>query len=113
MPKYILESGLHRQQDVKIICTQPRRLAAVNIARRVASELKERVGGTVGFQVGMQTKKTPGITRITFMTTGIFLMRLVNNPDSLRSYTHLIMDEVHERDLDIDFSLVVVKHLLA
>ena len=39
-------------------------------------------------------------------------MRLVNNPDSLKSYTHLIMDEVHERDLDIDFSLVVVKHLL-
>ena len=60
----------------------------------------------------MQRKKTPGITKITFMTTGIFLMRLVNNPDSLKSYTHLIMDEVHERDLDIDFSLVVVKHLL-
>jgi len=39
-------------------------------------------------------------------------MRLVNNPDSLKSYTHIIMDEVHERDLDIDFSLVVVKHLL-
>ncbi|MEY3441713.1 MAG: hypothetical protein RL493_963 [Pseudomonadota bacterium] len=47
------------------------------------------------------------------MTTGIFLQRLVNNPDSFRSYTHLIMDEVHERDLDIDFSLVVVKHLLS
>lgn len=40
-------------------------------------------------------------------------MRLVNNPDSLKTYTHLIMDEVHERDLDIDFSLVVVKHLLS
>ena len=40
-------------------------------------------------------------------------MRLVNNPDSLKKYTHLIMDEVHERDLDIDFSLVVIKHLLA
>lgn len=60
----------------------------------------------------MQRKKTPGVTKITFMTTGIFLMRLVNNPDSLRTYTHLIMDEVHERDLDIDFSLVVVKHLI-
>ena len=60
----------------------------------------------------MQRKKTPGVTKITFMTTGIFLMRLVNNPESLKSYTHLIMDEVHERDLDIDFSLVVVKHLL-
>jgi HrpA-like RNA helicase len=47
------------------------------------------------------------------MTTGIFLMRLVNSPDSLKKYTHLIMDEVHERDLDIDFSLVVIKHLLS
>ena len=40
------------------------------------------------------------------------LMRLVNNPESLEKYTHIIMDEVHERDLDIDFSLVVIKHLL-
>lgn len=79
----------------------------------MASELKERVGETVGYHVGMQRKKTPGVTRITFMTTGIFLMRLVNNPNSLKDYTHLIMDEVHERDLDIDFSLVVVKHLLS
>ena len=47
-----------------------------------------------------------------FMTTGIFLMRLVNSPESFKNYTHLIMDEVHERDLDIDFSLVVIKHLL-
>lgn len=60
----------------------------------------------------MQRRKTPGVTRVTFMTTGIFLMRLVNNPDSLKKYTHIIMDEVHERDLDIDFSMVVVKHLL-
>ena len=73
----------------------------------------ERVGDTIGYHVGMQRKKTPGVTKVTFMTTGIFLMRLVNNPESLKTYTHLILDEVHERDLDIDFSLVVVKHLLA
>jgi ATP-dependent RNA helicase TDRD9 len=65
----------------------------------------------VGFHVGMQKEKSPR-TKITFMTTGIFLMRLVNNPASLKKYSHLIMDEVHERDLDIDFSMVVVKHLL-
>ena len=70
------------------------------------------MGRTIGYHVGMQRKKTKGVTKVTFMTTGIFLMRLVNNPESLKSYTHLIMDEVHERDLDIDFSLVVVKHLL-
>ena len=61
----------------------------------------------------MQRRKTPYVTKVTFVTTGIFLMRLVNNPDSLKKYTHIIMDEVHERDLDIDFSMVVVKHLLA
>lgn len=60
----------------------------------------------------MQSKFTKGVTRIMFMTTGIFLMRLVNNPEGFKNYTHLIMDEVHERDLDIDFSLVVIKHLL-
>lgn len=113
MPKFILEHGLAQNKEVKIICTQPRRIAAVNIAKRVSQEIGEKVGQTVGYHVGMARRKTPGVTKILFMTTGIFLQRLVNNPDSLRSYTHLIMDEVHERDLDIDFSLVVVKHLLA
>jgi HrpA-like RNA helicase len=99
-------------EDVYIICTQPRRIAAMNIARRVALELGERVGELVGYQVGMESRVSPR-TRIVFMTTGIFLMRLVNNPDSFEKITHIIMDEVHERDLDIDFSLVVLKHLLA
>lgn len=73
---------------------------------------ERHVGRTVGYQVGMASKFTRGVTRVMFMTTGIFLMRLVNNPSSFKNYTHLIMDEVHERDLDIDFSLVVIKHLL-
>lgn len=60
----------------------------------------------------MQSRKTKGVTKIIFMTTGIFLQRLVNNPESIKRCTHIIMDEVHERDLDIDFSLVVLKHLL-
>ena len=94
-----------------IICTQPRRIAAMNIAKRVALEIGERVGDTIGYHVGMDSRVSPR-TRVIFMTTGIFLMRMVNNPESLEKYTHLIMDEVHERDLDIDFSLVVIKHLL-
>lgn len=84
----------------------------MNISKRVALELGERVGELVGYQVGMESRVSPR-TRIVFMTTGIFLMRLVNNPDSFEKITHVIMDEVHERDLDIDFSLVVLKHLLA
>ena len=79
---------------------------------RVALELQDRVGNKVGYQVAMESRTSPE-TRVLFMTTGIFLMRLVNSPESLHRYTHIIMDEVHERDLDIDFSLVVLKHLLA
>jgi HrpA-like RNA helicase len=78
----------------------------------VAVELGDRVGFKVGYQVGMEARTSPE-TRILFMTTGIFLQRLVNSPESLVKYTHIIMDEVHERDLDTDFSLVVLKHLLA
>lgn len=111
VPKYILEHGQANNQEANIICTQPRRIAASNIAKRVAVELGERVGHKVGYQVGMESRVSPD-TKIMFMTTGIFLMRLVNNPDSLAKYTHIIMDEVHERDLDTDFSLVVLKHLL-
>jgi len=59
----------------------------------VAQELGEKVGLRVGYQVGMQSRRTKGITKITFMTTGIFLQRLVNNPDSLKKCTHVIMDE--------------------
>jgi ATP-dependent RNA helicase TDRD9 len=87
-------------------------LAAINIAKRVAEELDDEVGNLVGYQVGMDSCSCAR-TKVLFMTTGIFLMRLVNNPDSLQQFTHIIMDEVHERDLDIDFSLVVIKHLLA
>ena len=97
---------------MEIICTQPRRLAAINIAKRIAQELNEPVGQRVGYQVGMESMASEK-TQITFMTTGIFLMRLVNNPQSLNTCTHIILDEVHERDLDIDFSMVVIKHLLA
>jgi len=79
---------------------------------RVSQERREPVGQTVGYHVGMQSLRTKGVTKIMYMTTGIFLQRLVNNPESLKRCTHVILDEVHERDLDIDFALVVLKHLL-
>lgn len=82
VPKYILEQGSANNMDYNIICTQPRRLAASNIAKRVAMEMGERVGGRVGYQIGMDSRSSPE-TRVMFVTTGIFLMRLVNNPDSL------------------------------
>jgi HrpA-like RNA helicase len=86
---------LESDPDARIICTQPRRLAAINIARRVASEMGEGVGYTVGYHVGMANRFHTD-TKILFVTTGIFLQRLVNDASFLDSWTHVILDEVHE-----------------
>ena len=73
--------------------------------------MRTRVGDVVGYHVGMQAKMNFR-TRILFMTTGIFLQRLVNDDDFLKKVTHVVLDEVHERDCDIDFAMVILKHLL-
>jgi ATP-dependent RNA helicase DHX36 len=86
-------------------------MAAISIAKRISDERGENLGQTVGYHVGMDSRHGLS-TKVLFMTTGIFLQRLVNNPDQLNKLTHIILDEVHERDLDIDFCLVVLKHLL-
>jgi len=107
VPQYILQDD----PGAFVLCTQPRRLAAINIAKRVAEEMRVNVGDVVGYHVGMQVKASFR-TRILFMTTGIFLQRLVNDDDFLKKVTHVVLDEVHERDCDIDFAMVILKHLL-
>ena len=71
---------------------------------RVSQEIGERVGQRVGYHVGMQSRRTKGVTKITFMTTGIFLQRLVNSPDSIKKYTHIIMDEGKPESVQTLFS---------
>ena len=73
--------------------------------------MRVNLGDVVGYHVGMQSKMSLR-TRILFMTTGIFLQRLVNDDDFLQKVTHIVLDEVHERDCDIDFAMVILKHLL-
>ena len=73
--------------------------------------MRVSVGDVVGYHVGMQSKMSFR-TRILFMTTGIFLQRLVNDDDFLQKVSHIVLDEVHERDTDIDFAMVVLKHIL-
>eukprot|EP01050_Picozoa_sp_SAG11_P007017 SAG11_NODE_570_length_8454_cov_19.886655_10_plen_147_part_00 len=93
--------------------TQPRRLAATSIARRVADEMRTAVGGVVGFQIGMQAQFDPARTRLLFCTTGILLRRLVTGgARALAEFTHVILDEMHEMDLDMGFVLTILKRLL-
>lgn len=90
--------------------TQPRRIAAVSIANRVCKERNWPEGSLVGFQIGM-VKRTGPDTRLTYCTTGVLLHKLIFEKN-MNNFTHVILDEVHERDKNIDFLLLVVRKLL-
>ena len=91
-------------------CTQPRRVAAVSLAKRVAEECRCKLGELVGVQVRFldQTSET---TRIKFMTDGILLAE-TRGDRQLRKYDAIIVDEAHERTLNIDFTLGYLHNLL-
>jgi ATP-dependent helicase HrpA len=109
LPKMVAEA-LGETVKGRVGCTQPRRLAAVSVARRVAEELKVPLGDFVGYQVRFD-EKTSRSTRIKFMTDGILLAETQADAN-LKQYSALILDEAHERSLNIDFLLGYLKRLL-
>ena len=90
--------------------TQPRRIAARSVAERIAQELGEEIGQTVGYQVRF-TAQTSKATRVKVMTDGILLAEIPHDPQ-LRRYSVIIVDEAHERSLNIDFLLGYLRNLL-
>src|SRR5579883_1706006 len=108
LPKLCLEAG--RGTAGLIGHTQPRRIAARALATRLAEELHTTVGGAVGYQVRFTDRTGPG-TRVKLMTDGILLQELEHDPE-LRRYDTLILDEAHERSLNINLLLGVLKRLL-
>ena len=109
LPKLCLAAG--RGEAGLIGCTQPRRLAARSVARRVAEELGTPLGDQVGFQVRF-TDQVSERTLVKFMTDGILLAETQNDP-WLSAYDTIIIDEAHERSLNIDFLLGYLKRLAA
>ena len=105
LPKIALALGRER-----IAHTQPRRIAARTIAERIADELGSELGGLVGYQVRF-TDKVSADTRIRLMTDGI-LLNAIHRDRELRAYDTIIIDEAHERSLNIDFLLGYLKTLL-
>ncbi|CAF4942138.1 unnamed protein product [Pieris macdunnoughi] len=94
------------------IVSEPRRVAAIGLAQRVADELGENVGETVGYQVRLQSKPPrPPAGAILFCTSGVLLRRLQFNP-GLEGCTHVIIDEAHERDVNTDITLLLLKRAL-
>ena len=107
IPKICLEAG--RGVFGKIGCTQPRRLAARSVAERVAEELHSEIGDLVGYQVRfMEQSKQHSLIKV--MTDGILLAEIQNDP-FLNQYDTIIIDEAHERSLNIDFLLGILKQL--
>lgn len=99
-------------------CTQPRRISALGLADRVSDERCSAVGQEVGYIIRGESKTTPN-TKITFVTTGVLLRRLQTSGGSandvvasLADVSHVIIDEVHERSLDTDFLLVLLRDVL-
>ncbi|WP_437343373.1 ATP-dependent RNA helicase HrpA [Rhodanobacter lycopersici] len=109
LPKLCLAAG--RGEAGLIGCTQPRRLAARSVARRVAEELGTQLGDQVGFQVRF-TDQVSERTLVKFMTDGILLAETQGDP-WLSAYDTLIIDEAHERSLNIDFLLGYLRRLAA
>ncbi|PZN32316.1 MAG: ATP-dependent RNA helicase HrpA, partial [Proteobacteria bacterium] len=108
LPKICLEAG--RGAQGLIGHTQPRRIAARAIAARLAADLGTPLGGAVGYQVRFNERLGPD-SRVKLMTDGI-LLRELEHDRTLRRYDTLIIDEAHERSLNIDFLLGVLKRIL-
>lgn len=116
LPAFILENELSQGRRCKIYCTEPRRISAISLAQRVSEEMGERKGdvGTmrslVGYAIRLESQTTAN-TRLVYATVGIVL-RMLERSDGLSEITHLVLDEVHERSIDSDFLLIVLRTLL-
>ena len=111
LPKIVLQLGRGKANTGKLIGhTQPRRIAASSVAKRIAEELKTPLGEIVGFKVRFQDRLQPGAS-VKLMTDGILLAETQTDP-MLRAYDTIIIDEAHERSLNIDFLLGHLRQIL-
>ena len=92
MVQYLLEEATHNKQTIRMICCQPRRLTAVTVAERIAAERGEKVGGTIGYQIRLESSVSTR-TLATFCTYGVLLRSLCGGLEILESLTHIIIDE--------------------
>lgn len=122
LPAYILEDQLAKGYPCKIYVTEPRRISAISLAQRVSQELGERPGSVgasdslVGYSIRLEAKVSSN-TRLAFVTNGIALRMLEAGSNGRRTafddVTHIVIDEVHERSIESDFLLIVLKQLVS
>ncbi len=108
IPKCCLAAGCGTRGMIG--CTQPRRIAAINVARRIAFELRQPLGQSVGYKIRFDDKAPAGAC-IKLMTDGILLAE-TQQDRLLKRYDTIIVDEAHERSLNIDFTLGILRRLV-
>ena len=111
VPQYLLEASWEAGRAAHVLCTQPRRISAISCAERIAQERGEAVGGNVGYNIRLETRGRAD-TSIMFATNGVLLRLLSRGHDALAHVTHLVMDEIHERDRFADIALILVREVL-
>ncbi|XP_076232336.1 ATP-dependent DNA/RNA helicase DHX36 isoform X2 [Calliopsis andreniformis] len=111
--QFILDDEIERGNGstIRIACTQPRRISAVSVAERVAAERAEKLGKSVGFQIRLEKVLPRDRASITFCTTGMLLQFMQSDP-ALKDFSHIVIDEIHERSTESDFILALLKLII-
>uniref|UniRef100_A0A183BVC1 RNA helicase n=1 Tax=Globodera pallida TaxID=36090 RepID=A0A183BVC1_GLOPA len=107
VPQFLLESAAQRHCPIRILCTQPRRLPAIAVAKRVAIERGERLGTTVGYHIRLESNCSSE-TVLTYCTSGVLLRKLTAD-EWANEATH---DEIHERETNTDYLLIALRQAL-
>ncbi|CAI6243729.1 unnamed protein product [Periconia digitata] len=110
IPQYVLYDDLPQQNGKMVACTQPRRVAAMSVAQRVAEEMDVELGGQVGYSIRFEDK-TSQDTILKYMTDGM-LLREAMNDHNLSRYSTIILDEAHERTLATDILMGLLKEVV-
>ncbi|KYN43416.1 putative ATP-dependent RNA helicase DHX36 [Trachymyrmex septentrionalis] len=113
IPQFILDDELETGNGsvTRIICTQPRRISALSVAERVAVERGENLGNSVGYQIRLEKQPSRDHGSILFCTTGILLQFMKHDP-ALKGFSHVILDEIHERTTESDFVITLLKQVI-
>ena len=109
VPQFLLESGMANGKC--IACTQPRRVAAMSVAARVAQEMDVHLGDEVGYTIRFEDKSSQR-TQLKYLTDGMLLRESMIDP-MLNKYSIIILDEAHERTLSTDILFGLLKELLS
>ncbi|KAF8335362.1 uncharacterized protein EI90DRAFT_2913210 [Cantharellus anzutake] len=111
IPQFVVYSDLPHTRGKIVGCTQPRRVAAMSVARRVADELDVQLGKEVGYTIRFEDMTEPGKTFLKYMTDGMLLREAMSDP-TLSRYSTIILDEAHERTLATDILMGLLKDIV-